>query len=171
MSEPKLLDKADLELVLKEMLDGVISGDTLEGHIEFGITGPCPNDTDGDGNCGRKDCPYCGPIPYWYVRAAYRIGNLDGQGGYRIIEQAPESDWFYMSFVDPEPDEFLGGIYVKGNTLGEALTRSHLLGINPGGEAHTIGPITHARIVQHVPEEQRERLLSKAEIEGDGDRA
>lgn len=23
---------------------------------------PCPRDTDGDGNCGSKHCPYCGEI-------------------------------------------------------------------------------------------------------------
>lgn len=23
------------------------------------LAGPCPNDTDGDGNCGRRFCPYC----------------------------------------------------------------------------------------------------------------
>lgn len=31
----------------------------------------CPRDTDGDGNCGRRYCPYCGrrrpPAPNRYV--------------------------------------------------------------------------------------------------------
>lgn len=170
MNEPKLMRKEDVELVLKDMLDGFISGDTLEGSITFGVTGPCPYDTDGDGNCANQPrCPYCGPIPYWHVKAAYRVGNLEGQGGYRIIEQAPEPDWFYMSFVDPAEDKFLGGLYVQGNTIEAALTRSHLLGLNPGGEIQTVGPITHARIKEHVPPDQWERLLTKAEVEGDGD--
>lgn len=25
-------------------------------------TGPCPNDTDGDGNCGRRGCQQCYPL-------------------------------------------------------------------------------------------------------------
>ncbi len=26
---------------------------------------PCPNDTNGDGDCGRRFCPYCGGGPRW----------------------------------------------------------------------------------------------------------
>jgi proteasome lid subunit RPN8/RPN11 len=33
---------------------------------------PCPQDTDGDGNCGRRHCPYCGdPDPY--LRLVWRV--------------------------------------------------------------------------------------------------
>jgi hypothetical protein len=30
-------------------------------------TTPCPNDTDGDGNCGRKNCPHCTTTQYTLI--------------------------------------------------------------------------------------------------------
>ena len=85
------------------------------------------------------------------------------------MTQRDESDsWFYMSFADaslPEGQQFLGGIYVRGATLPEALTRSHLLGINPGGEVKTIGPLPSQVMDENVPEADRERLLSREEVE------
>lgn len=47
-----------------------------------------------------------------------------------------------------------------------AVTRAHALGINPGGEVATIGPISHADLVTNVPVEDRERLLSTDEVNG-----
>lgn len=44
----------------------------------------------------------------------------------------------YMSFTDPdrpEGQEWLGGCIVPASTMAEALTVSHLLGCNPGGQA------------------------------------
>ena len=33
----------------------------------FMSKGPCPFDTDGDGNCGQKTCPHCSDIMEAYV--------------------------------------------------------------------------------------------------------
>lgn len=77
--------------------------------------------------------------------------------------------WFYMSFCDadlPEGQQFLGGIYVRGASLEEALTRSHLLSINPGGEVECVGPFPEGMLDEDgVPEGDRERLLTRAEVE------
>jgi len=70
--------------------------------------------------------------------------------------------WFYLSFADA--DHFLGGAYVRGGSLVEAVTRSHVLGINPGGEVMSIGPIPEPALAEHVEVEDRERLLSKSEL-------
>lgn len=70
---PKLT-QAQLELHLRTMLDGVVSGDTLEGSIEF----------------------TCADAEHWEVRGAYRIGNLQGQGGMVLLrdpsDAAPTGD-------------------------------------------------------------------------------
>jgi hypothetical protein len=79
----------------------------------------------------------------------------------------PES-WFYMSFCDAgraEGKQFLGGAYIRGKTIAEALTRSHMLGVNPGGEVAFQGPLPGDAFAVKVPPEQRERLLTRAEVE------
>jgi hypothetical protein len=80
-----------------------------------------------------------------------------------------DNPWFYMSFCDanlPEGQQFLGGVYVRGVTPEEALTRSHLLGINPGGEVECVGPLPEWMLDQNgVPEADRERLLTRGEVE------
>jgi hypothetical protein len=79
--------------------------------------------------------------------------------------------WFYMSFADPKlptGTQFLGGCYVQADSLSDAVTRSHVLGINPGGEIK-IWELPWAMIDdldKHIPEQDRHRLLSRAEIEG-----
>lgn len=44
--------------------------------------------------------------------------------------------YWYMSFVDGETDVFLGSVVVKGRdeAEAEAMTNSHKLGANPGGQ-------------------------------------
>ncbi len=105
------------------------------------------------------------------------------------------ADWFYISFADPQlpkGTQFLGGCYVlvepdpaaeakamlfatkrrgDGTTLDEdelqialAVARSHTLGINPGGKALVAGPIPIENMAL-IPENKRERLLTKDEIE------
>lgn len=32
------------------------------GSIDLGPCVPCPDDTDGDGNCGKRLCPICGDL-------------------------------------------------------------------------------------------------------------
>jgi hypothetical protein len=79
--------------------------------------------------------------------------------------------WFYMSFADPKlpkGTQFLGGCYVQAGSLSDAVTRSHILGINPGGEIkiwELPGPMID-ELDEHVPEQDRHRLLSRTEIEG-----
>lgn len=78
--------------------------------------------------------------------------------------------WFYMSFADPELPEgtqFLGGAYVEAYTLEDAIAASHLLGINPGGEIQMaeIAQDYVKYFEQKVPEADRNRLLTREEIE------
>lgn len=61
---PAQLTARELVDVLDDVREGVLSGDTLEGFVEFTI---------GD------------EIERWDVRARYRVGNLMGQGGMRMI--------------------------------------------------------------------------------------
>lgn len=96
----------------------------------------------------------------------------------------------------PKGEQFLGGCYVQvpedfprelietqirarrgpageapdehSILLAAALNRSHALGINPGGEVKTIGPIPDDLMDEQVLESDRERLLTRAELEGDG---
>lgn len=77
--------------------------------------------------------------------------------------------WFYLSFADanlPKGQQFLGGAYVKAASLPEAITRSHQLGINPGGDVGCLGPLSAEDMDANVPVGQRERLLSREEVEG-----
>lgn len=79
-------------------------------------------------------------------------------------------DWFYLSFADgelPTGSQFLGGAYINAPDLATAVTRAHQLGINPGGEVQLHGPIPEAELAANVPEEDRERLLTAAEINGE----
>jgi hypothetical protein len=65
---PTTIDRDKLVKLLEDILAGVKSGDTLEGNIEFLMA----------------DDP-----EYWDVRGTYRIGNLQGQGGVRMIGSVP----------------------------------------------------------------------------------
>jgi DnaJ-class molecular chaperone len=81
----------------------VDAGDSFEGSIEYLMPGPlatvCPR-CDGEGvaepGAGMSDpCPRCdgrgcvGPLATadFAVMASYRFGNLQGQGGLRLISQ------------------------------------------------------------------------------------
>lgn len=72
--------------------------------------------------------------------------------------------WFWLSFTDATRsvgDQFLGVTIVSGPTLVDAVTNSHVLGVNPGGAIMSleIPP-------EHVPTEIfRNRLLSRSELE------
>jgi hypothetical protein len=85
-----------------------------------------------------------------------------------VLEDPQPDEWFYVSFADPDlpiGQQFLGAIYVRGYTLEGAITRAHLLGINPGGEAQAYGPFDVLTLAEHVPEGDRERLLTREETE------
>lgn len=82
----------------------------------------------------------------------------------------PEHDesWFYLSFADgdlPTGQQFLGGAYIQGINQGAAVSRAHKLGINPGGEVQIVGPLTPNAMAENVPAEDRERLLTREELE------
>lgn len=50
---------------------------------------------------------------------------------------------YYLSFADGDEEEghqWLGGCYVKANSLHMAITQSRLHGCNPGGEVGVMGP-------------------------------
>jgi hypothetical protein len=73
--------------------------------------------------------------------------------------------WFYISFADTSG--FLGGCYVQGEDMPNAIIAAHEAGIRPGGESLGFGPFEDELIDKNVPEKDRERLLSREEI-GDG---
>jgi hypothetical protein len=66
---------------------------------------------------------------------------------------------FYMSFV--KDHIWAGGVYVEGDTFEQALTNSHIVGCNPGGEVAATGPIPKGLVrVDYL-----NRLLDRKEIE------
>lgn len=84
----------------------------------------------------------------------------------------PDAPLWWLSFCDPDktppPDQqrpggksFLGAVITQAPTLAAAITRSHLLKVNPGGEIAIKGPIPE----RFIAAEWRDRLLSAAEIE------
>jgi hypothetical protein len=73
-------------------------------------------------------------------------------------EAGGEKRPWYLSFATD--DEFLGGCVVEAYGIATAIVRTHVLGINPGGEVMGVP----------VPEEDRDRLphdrlLTREEIE------
>lgn len=83
------------------------------------------------------------------------------------IEDTSETGWWYLSFADPNRPtgtQFLGGLYIDAPSLPDALTKSHLLGLNPGGEVMFVE--MPMEFFENVPEDMRLRLLSREELEG-----
>lgn len=70
MNLPVPLSQGDLVLVLREMADRIEVGDSFEGSIEYSM----PID--------EQDIP---EDTYAMVRAAFRVGNRQGQGGMKVI--------------------------------------------------------------------------------------
>jgi hypothetical protein len=86
----------------------------------------------------------------------------------RFTGPQPDEPWFYLSFCDgelPKGQQFLGGAYIQGKNAGAAVGRSHKLGVNPGGEVSILGPLTADEMDENVPVADRERLLTRAEVE------
>lgn len=94
-----------------------------------------------------------------------------------VLRLVPDdAPWWYLSFADPHRpsgQQFLGGVYVQGEEPRppaprplDAVTVSHLIGANPGGEIEMLGPIPVSALRARVPPEQRHRLLTHAEIVG-----
>jgi hypothetical protein len=75
-----------------------------------------------------------------------------------------EPDWYYLSFSDPKRPrgtQFLGACFVRGTTARMAVQAAWNLKCNPGGEVTEVGPISHLYIMNKVPPDYREVLLSK----------
>jgi hypothetical protein len=67
----------------------------------------------------------------------------------------------YLSFADD--DGFKGVILVRTDDLMAALTTTHILGINPGGEVLSMG--IPEQCVEDIPEDKFLKLLSLQELE------
>lgn len=79
-------------------------------------------------------------------------------------EPAPDDPLFWLSFCDtgkPEGSQFLGVAIIQAPTFPAAITRSHVLNVNPGGQVASMGPIP----AEYIGAEWRERLLTKPEAE------
>lgn len=75
-------------------------------------------------------------------------------------EELRFTGWWYLSFVGGDAGTFIGGCFVEADDVGSALTLSHLLGCNPGGEVMG-APVPEG----FLPDDSfRNRLLTKAEI-------
>lgn len=103
-----------------------------------------------------------GPGDLVGVNAAGRPVRIpwDAQLGYR--EPADDDPLWWLSFADasrPEGRKFLGAAIIQAPTFAAAITRSHVIGVNPGGEVASMGPIPAG----HIAAEWRDRLLTKDE--------
>lgn len=88
------------------------------------------------------------------------------------LEPGPDDPLWWLSFCDPAkvpPRElqrpggpsFLGAVITQAPTMAAAITRSHVLKVNPGGEIKILGPIE----ARFIAAEYRDRLLSADEID------
>lgn len=78
----------------------------------------------------------------------------------------PDSPYplWWLSFADPdlpEGSQFLGVVIAAAPDLAAAVTRTHLLAINPGGGIQIAGPLPAGCIAA----EWHDRLLTKDEAE------
>ena len=67
---------------------------------------------------------------------------------------------WWMSFADPglpEGSQFLGVVILEAEDIRDAVTRSHRLGVNPGGEIQILP------VPGWIPPGWRDRLLSGEE--------
>lgn len=91
------------------------------------------------------------------------FASLQNRG---IVPTGPEP-WWYFSFVDaklPKGTQFLGACIVQAKTFTEALDKTWILGINPGGEAAFIEVPEEA--LKNLPGwDMRYKLLSREEAE------
>ena len=81
-----------------------------------------------------------------------------------LYAPAPDDPLWWLSFADPdqpEDSQFLGVAIVQAPTFPAAITRSHALAVNPGGEVACMGPIPQ----EYIAAEWRDRLLTRAEAE------
>lgn len=53
-----IIDKTAMEQAIAHLIERARAGEEGVGLLS-GPIGPCPRDTDGDGDCGRPSCPQC----------------------------------------------------------------------------------------------------------------
>lgn len=83
-----------------------------------------------------------------------------------LVPLEPATAWFYLSFATDQ-DGFLGGLYIEGADPVSAYLNATLRKLNPGGEVAIIGPLPTDELDAQVPPENRNRLLARAEVEGE----
>lgn len=129
------------------------------GYVKFMSVWGGPRRRDDAGT--RGDCRTCGlDMPV--------VGVPDKPKDSRVTAE-PTPLW-WLSFVDttqsapvdqqqPGMGGFLGVVIVQADTVEEAITISHLTGVNPGGQVASIGPLPAAAIGTKL----RGRLLTADE--------
>ena len=75
------------------------------------------------------------------------------------LDDSPPA-WWYISFVDETG--FLGACFVEATNQPMACVEARRRGCNPGGQAAIWGPLDEA----DAPDDHRNRLLSREEVEG-----
>jgi hypothetical protein len=76
-----------------------------------------------------------------------------------VAEAQPPSAAWWLSFADEK--EFLGAVIVHANDFVEAVMRTHIVGINPGGECKGM-PIS-AEVAAMIPGHWKNRRLTREE--------
>jgi hypothetical protein len=79
---PVGMDREKLADLLLDMSKRVREGDSLEGHLEYLVP---------DQHSVLDSTGWPSPDVDAWVTGAYRIGNLQGQGGMRLIGTVPRS--------------------------------------------------------------------------------
>lgn len=71
---------------------------------------------------------------------------------------------YWLSFVEPQEDRFLGVVIVRGAAdLLTAVQVSHALGLNPGGEVRGM-LVDRKEGIAEIPEGYIERLLTRDDV-------
>lgn len=98
------------------------------------------------------------------LNGAGRVMHIPWTAELGFYEPAPGDPLWWLSFCDPdrpEGSQFLGVAIVQAPVFDAAVTRSHAIGVNPGGQVATCGPIDP----EVISPEWRNRLLTRDEAE------
>jgi hypothetical protein len=74
------IDREALAHLLEEMAQVIREGDSFEGNFEYTMPEQLPEDFKNRDRWPSEDAEF-------WVRGVYRIGNINGQGGVRMIGQ------------------------------------------------------------------------------------
>lgn len=101
---------------------------------------------------------------HYAINSAGRPMRIPWDAELGKYEPDPGDPLWWLSFCDtdrPAGSQFLGVAIVQAPTFAAAITRSHVIGANPGGEIASVGPIP----AEFIAAEFRDRLLTKDEAE------